>query len=515
MINENIKNMVEKPHLINSNYYDYWNFMIESYEGGIDYSRSHIVKGQLGVKSIKIEVNGKPLQTYANCNLFQHPKEKNEDYMQRIRMSYYYNFCAPIIDIYTDHLFKQSINSDFANIDKDVQFRSEDIDRKGSSITEFRKEVAEYAQILGHIIVICDLPNVETDILTFQDLIDFDSFPYFSIHLPQNIINWSLDRFGQPYWVLAREFADINTDPEVFNKEAADLINYRLWTRTEWILFNSGYEEISRGFHNLGRVPITCIFNKSSKKQRNFLGISDLADIAFIAKDVYNSCSELKQILRDQTFSILALQGDATDYNALSVGTSKGVLYPEGKNPPQYVSPPEANARVYFDHIDRQVSKIFQLAKLEGGSASYNGQVAQQQSGVSKAWDFNQTNSALAKKAGNLEDGETKLWQLFALWQGKEFDGSIQYPVEFSIQTLKADMDEAEQAFRLNLGKEFNLEVKKAIIKKKFPRASEKEQQTMIDEMESQEGKSEGGRLIDRRPDLFNKATIDANSGGK
>lgn len=515
MINEKIKQMVENPHRVYERYFDYWNFLIDSYEGGIDYTKSFVINSSIDQGNIIIKVNGKQLSSYANTNLFQHPKEKNASYFDRVRMSYYYNFCSPIIDIYTDHLFKQGINANYAEIEDTVKLRAENIDRKGSSIMEFRKEVADLAQILGHVFVICDAPMQGDNILTYKDVIDNDLFPYFSIHLPQNILNWSLDRWGQPYWVLVREYSDVNTDPNAYDRNSKDSVNYRLWTRNEWVLFDKDFEQIGAGVHNLGRVPMVCVFDKPSKKTRSFLGISSIADISFIARDIYNSCSELKQILRDQTFAFLAIQGDSKEYDELSVGTSKALLYPEDRNVPQYVSPPGENAQVYFTHIDRQISKIFQLAKLEGGSASFNGQVAVEQSGVSKAWDFNQTNSALSKKASNLEDGETKLWQLFALWGSKEFDGSVQYPNEFSIQSLKQDMDEAEQAIRLNLGKEFNLEIKKAIIKKKFPRASEEDQNKMISEMEKQEAKGEGGRLIDRRPDLFNRSAAYANSGGK
>jgi hypothetical protein len=265
-------------------------------------------------------------------------------------------------------------------------------------------------------------------------------------------------------------------------------------------------------------VPITCVFDKQSKKVRNFLGVSSIADIAFIARDVYNSCSELKQILRDQTFAFLAIQGNSTEYDELSVGTSKGLLYPPDRNAPQYISPPSANAEVYFKHIDRQVSKMFQLAKLEGGSVQAPEQTAVMQSGVSKAWDFNQTNSALSKKAGNLEDGETKLWQTFAKWNNQEFDGSIEYPHEFSVNSLNNDLDECEKMMRLNLGAECNKEIKSAIIKKKFPRMGEDNISNIIQAMESQEDKTaqgESGRLADRIPSLIKAAENYANSGGK
>lgn len=519
----NIKDLVENKHRVHKTYCDYWNFLLESWEGGVDYSLSYVQSstnrfGQLMDTLFRIFAGGTEIKNTTRSNLFQHPKEREKDYKERIQMSYYYNFCAPIIDIYTDHLFKQTIIEDFGELKGIVEKRSENIDRKGGSILEFRKEVTEMAQVYGHVFVLCDTPSIDKNkqILTFQDVIDNDIFPYFTIFPPQNIINWALDSFGNPYWILVLESEDANADPFNVNSDKTSNFYYRLWTRQEWILYDAEYNEIGRGAHGLGIVPITCIFDKQSKKVRNFLGVSSIADIAFIARDIYNSCSELKQILRDQTFAFLAIQGESSEYDELSLGTGKALLYPVGRNPPQYISPPSANAEVYFKHIDRQVTKIFQLAKLEGGSAEFQGQTAVQESGVSKAWDFNQTNSALSKKATSIENGEVKLWQMFALWQGKEFNGSIIYPNEFSIQSLKQDLDEAEQVARVQLGKTFNIEVKKAIIKKKFPRLPETDLEKMMKEVEQNEGKGEGGRLMDRIPSLAEKfAKLNANSSGK
>jgi hypothetical protein len=519
----NIKDLVENKHPIYKKYYDYFNFLLESYEGGVDYTLAYVNSsnnrfGALVDSLFKIFAGNTEMVNVSRSNLFQHPKERSQDYKERVQMSYFYNFCSPIIDIYTDHLFKQSILEDFGSIKNIVDIRRDNVDRKGSSIGEFRKELSESCQIYGHSFVLCDTPSVDKPILTFKDVIDNDIFPYFTIFPPQNIINWALDGFGKPYWVVVLESEDANSDPFNTNKDKMMNVYYRLWTRQEWILYDGEYNEKARGVHGLGFVPITCVFDKASKKVRNFLGVSSLADIAFISRDIYNSCSELKQILRDQTFSFLAIQGTASEYDELSVGTGKGLLYPKDTNKPEYVSPPSANAEVYFNHIDRQITKIYQLAKLEGGSVQSSGQDATPQSGTSKAWDFNQTNSALAKKAGNMEDGETKLWQQFAAWQGKEFDGSIAYPNEFSIQSLKADLDEAEQIARLSMGKTFNIEVKKAIIRKKFPRMDEKLVTKVSKEIEENEGKGEGGRLLDRIPSLAERLAAknnNANSGGK
>lgn len=514
-----IKDLVENPHQIYKTYNDYWMFLLDSYEGGIDYCKAQVSqsteKNTFLKWAFKIIAGSREISTAVSGNLFQHPKETDKDYIERLKMSYYYNFCSPIIDIYTNHLFKQPIIEDFADIKDVVDLRRDNIDNKDGSITEFRKEVAELAQLYGHIFVVADTPRFDGVVRTKADLINNKLLPYFTIHHPQNILNWALDEFGRPYWVLISESKDANISPEAYSKENQSITYYRLWTRTDWTLYNEKYEQIDGETHNVGTVPITCFFDRQSKKARNFLGISAIADIAFIARDVYNSCSELKQILRDQTFAFLAVQGDTSDYDAVSVGTSKGLLYPRDTNKPEYISPPSSNAETYFNHIDRQVTKMFQMAKLEGGSVQPPDAI--QQSGVSKAWDFNQTNSALSKKASNLEDGEMKLWQLFARWVDKDFTGSIQYPNEFSIQSLNEDLDEAEKLMKIQLGNEFNKEIKKGIIKKKFPRMNEKDLNKLIKDMESKEEtpvKSESSRLLDRIPLLRKTAQNNANSGG-
>lgn len=521
MINS-VKAMVESPHVIYKRYCQYWNFLLNSYEGGIDYcNASTISDAALGVR---VMVNGKEINSGSSGNLFAHAKERSVDYKTRVSMSYYYNFCAPIIDIYTNHLFKQAVMENFEGIqDKAIQSISDDIDKKGSSIFEFRKEVSELAQVYGHVGVVCDVPMVDESIQinTLKDKIDNRAFPYFVTYHPQNIINWALDSFGQPYWVLLREDEDANEDINTFNKDMITKTRYRLLTRSEWAVFDDKYNLISTGIHALARVPITIFYDKQSKKVKSFLGISMLADIAYISRDIYNSCSELRQILRDQTFAFLALQGNADEYKELTIGTSKGLLYPEGRNVPQYVSPPSQNAEVYFSHIDRQVSKIFQLAKLEGGSAHFEGQNAVQQSGVSKAWDFNQTNSALSKKASNMEDGEMKLWQIFALYEGSKFEGSITYPNEFSVKDLNSDLDEAEKLVKLNLGKSFEIEIKKAIINKKFPRLPDEELQKMEEELTTAienpingNGNRNGDTMRNRLFPLLKRTPTQAVKGG-
>ena len=516
-----IKEMVDVPHWINTKYKAYWDFLLQSYEGGIDYTSAMITQqpnSGLWDYLFSIYVNGKKIDSTSNTgNLFMHPRERSQDYQRRLNMSYYYNFCAPILDIYSNHLFKNPVIEEFEELEGTLEEVGDDIDRTGSSIAEFRKELSNMCQLYGHMFVIVDSPNIPTEnIVTLQDQINERAFPYLTMHAPQNILNWSLDEYGNPYWVLVRETYDGNKDVATFDPRKRHVIQYRLWTREMWALYDDSYVQIADGIHGLGVVPIVCAFDKKSKKVRNFLGVSTLADIAFIARDIYNSCSELKQILRDQTFAFLAINGSANEYSELEIGIGKGLLYPEGRQVPQYISPPSSNAQTYFEHIDRQVSKIFQLAKLDSGGVSgkvANAQgIADQQSGVSKAWDFNQTNSALSDKAGNLEDAEMKIWKVFAACMGQDFTGTVTYPNEFSISSLMDDLSELEKEAKLDFGKTFNIEVRKAIIKKKFPRKPDADIDAMAKEIEGdiqtkQENGNGGanGSLINRFSGIFNK----------
>lgn len=502
-----IKQLVENPHEVYKTYVNYWNFLLDSYEGGVDYTSADIQKGsKTDDNGIQIYTNGKEWNPQNQSNLFKHKKELDSDYKSRLSMSFYYNYCAPVIDIYTNHLYKQPIKQDLleGSIAKEFEIRKDNMDRMGSSLDEIRHNYAELSQIYGVSYALVDSPMAKGEV-NFEQQIMNDSFPYITMYHPQRLLNWALDCFGKPHWVLLCDSEDANDDPFNMDFNKMSKKSYRLWTRKEWVVYNADYEEISRGYHKLGEVPLVPIFDKKSKKRTNFYGISTISDIAFINRDIYNLLSELTQIIRDQSFSFLALQGKKDDYNSVEVGTNKGLLYPLDTNVPQYISPPPANAEIIKDQIDREIEKIYEIAKLEGSSGSQTKQVTNQ-SGISKAFDFHQTNSALSNKASNLEDAEGKIFTLFARWLGKEYDGSVEYPRNFSVSDVNEDIDEAINSSKLNLGNIARIEMNKAIVKKKFPSMDDETMGKMILEIEaSTEVKPNENKLFNRLQ--FNQPT--------
>lgn len=495
-----IKDYIENPHYVYLKYFNFWNFLLESYEGGIDYTQASVKNSD---SNIIVKANGKKLENTLKTNLFKHPKERTEDFNRRVDRSYYYNYCSPVIDIYVSHLFSTPIESNFGGIEDILKRKENNIDKMSSNLTEFRKNLSELSQIYGHCFVLVDTPKDQGEI-TLADRIEKDSFPYLCLLSPQQVLNWSLDAYGSPNWVIVAEQGNDDSLGE-------SNVQYKLWTKEKWVLYNSSYEMIEEKDHGLGEVPIVCIYNKKSKKQRSFLGISQLADIGYIARDIYNLSSQLNQVIEDQTFAILTLQGKASDFSAAEVGTNKALIYPNDTNTPQYISPQPANAEIIMRQIDQQIEKIYQIAKLEPGNGSYKGGQATEKSGVAKAWDFQQTNSSLVQKASNLEDAEIKIWSLFAKWEGKDWDGSVEYPKEFNVKSLNEDIENALNLNKLNLGEEFNKRVKKEIVKKKYPRMSKDDLQEIEDEIDNNinVGSPNASRIANR----LNLTSRDGNNG--
>ena len=74
-----IKDLVENRHPIHKKYYNYWNFLLDSYEGGVDYSQAEIKDDPNTDDGMTVLVNGQPLENRSDNNLFKHTRESSKD----------------------------------------------------------------------------------------------------------------------------------------------------------------------------------------------------------------------------------------------------------------------------------------------------------------------------------------------------------------------------------------------------------------------------------------------------
>jgi hypothetical protein len=391
----------------------------------------------------------------------KYDKESQQKYLGRKKNAYYLNYCATVIDTYNAHLFKKAIvrKSDNPYYKRFI----ENCNGANKNIDTFMKGAFLYAQIFGYSFVVIDKPDIE--VKTRLEEFEENALPYAYILPPQSVIDWSIDAKGEFNWVKVVE--DVPRDANNFLDSKDMQTFYRVWTKEEFYLFNEKEELVEKGEHNLGVVPFILLQNKKGTLG-SIVGKSEINDIAKISKRLYNLCSELDDLLRSQTFAILTYPAlDAKDLSDVELGTDRILTYdPSSSFAPAFISPSADATKAYETRIDTLIKEIYRLARL-----SFKGGVTP--SGIALAFEFEKTNQALCDKALNLQQAEIKIAKIVSRWQDSEFDGEIQYPLDFSLADIESELKLALDTINLNLSDRFNKEYKKSVMRKLMPRLPE------------------------------------------
>lgn len=402
------KEELEKTNPLYDFQIDEWRFHIASYFGGKHYKRGNY--------------------------LLQHAFESLDNYNRRRKIAYFYNYCAPIIDIYNAHLFRKGADKDFGSLAGDALFEQfqEDADLEGSSLDQFMRDAQRYAGVYSQVYVIVDKPKTEVD--NMADQAEQDIRPYVTLVTPENLTDWTWARLPSGRMVL----------DSVTVKESPT--EYRIWTREGWELWRleekgDKPELAEAGEHPLGEVPLVTLYNKRSGVR--MMGLSDIQDIADINKNIYYLCSDAKEIIENTAFPIMSMPhqgGRGKDDEGKTLGP-KNILQFDPENPqarPAWLEAPHSSLQEIREWVMQDVNEIHRIAKMGGIRSSED--FAQPRSGVAIELEQQQMHATLSEKADNIEQAETQILGLWAKWQNTEFDGEIDYPEEFAVRDLDRDL---------------------------------------------------------------------------
>lgn len=428
---------LESTHPDYENFLEEWRFYIRSYFGGKLYKQGDY--------------------------LLQHPFESPANYRRRKLTSYYYNYCGPIVDIFVSHLFRKEARRDYGKLSRDPLFRSflRDADLEGNSFTHFMREAQRFASIYGRVSIIVDRPGASASTRAEAEALDIR--PYATVVTPENLLDWTFARTpsGRPALDMVKIREGKNT--------------YRLWTREGWELWKTeegggGVTLADSGYHGLGMVPMVTLYNKQSGMR--MVGISDIQDIADINKNIYYLCSDAKEIIENTAFPMLAVPysrrggGDEAEVGPHSILQFDPT---EPNSKPYWLEPPHSSLTEIREWVKQDIAEIFRIAKMGGVKATED--FASARSGVALELEHQQLYATLAEKADNLEKAERKVVELWALWEGRSFDGTIDYPDDFSVRDLERDLDKALKAQKASIGSEtFSRELRKKIVHSTLPK---------------------------------------------
>lgn len=428
-----MESFVQRTYGMYEEFCRWWNFYLNSYEGGEDYLRANY--------------------------LFRHVKEDEEDFRDRIQRSYYYNFCRTVVDTYVAHIFRKA-NSIYRRGDEEGDYERFllDVDARGSSMNTFMQEqVAPAAQIFGQVFVVVDKPRFKGELNSKAEEREKGIKPYLVAVDTRDVMDFRLDSRGNFLWVRIREPREKQADP-FYEKGDDEEYVYRTWTRERWFLHDEDGNLIETDEHNLGRVPVVTVFNVESRKYPGF-GVSALSDIAPVNRSIYNWCSLNDEFLYRQCFNILAMP-EMPGVKRRKIGPGNALTYPiDAARPPHYIYPPVEPGEYLLRNIDEAIKQIYRLAVL---GQAWGIERPQNASGVARAYDLYQTNENLVKKAKNLEQAEAEIGVIWGLWEGKkEFKPTVEYPVDFKISDLAEDLRNDFAVLKMNISESFNKALKK------------------------------------------------------
>ncbi|MDA3046701.1 phage portal protein [Campylobacter sp. VBCF_06 NA8] len=362
---------------------------------------------------------------FANGGYLQkYTRETSDKFAMRQSVAYYINYNKPIIDRFSGYLFKKKPKRLSEN--EIINQILDDVDLNGNNLDIFIQNIFKTAFLYGTAFILVDMPKDLGDSLADQK--QKRAFPYFKELNPLSLYDFYIKN-GVLEWIIF-EF-NIETK-EPFAKAVSEK-RYYFWSKDEFQIRNSSGDILEASQHNLGFVPVVALQFGSE-----LLGDTLSYEVAQIAKRIYNARSELDEILRGQTFSILAYhvpQGENTP-SELKVSTDNALLY--SGNKPEFISPSQDSASTYFTHIEN-LENIIDEISLNPVNLS----TKSDDSGVALKYKFENLNGYLNFLSNSLEDLERKLFDLVFKYLNSEYNYSVSYPNDFQISDLTSDIANA------------------------------------------------------------------------
>lgn len=354
--------------------------------------------------------------------LVQYPRESGDKFERRKAIAWYHNALRPACQRFAGYLVKRPPQRTLTQ--PALEALADRCDWQDNSLDVFWSGFMVEAKARGTMLLLVDMPKDG----------DERSWPVLTALSPERLLRYRLTHQGALAEVALSDSLEI--DGKIQPVE-------RIYTETDWrVLY--GQRVLEQGDHKLGVCPILA-FSESGP----FPTFGEFANIADLSKRLYNLRSELDEILRSQTFSLLTYKVPTERFPlelgevAQTIGTNNLLqTFPNGA---EFIAPPEGPARIYLDVIQEVAALIRQTALIVDLPDS-----RLNESGVALQLRFQSLNASLVHFARRMEDLERRMWALVGRWLGIEPDVSVTWGKDFSIADLKTEIEVAQNMAALN-----------------------------------------------------------------
>lgn len=400
--------------------------------------------------------------------LNKHKRESKEDYQFRQANAYYLNYFSPIVNALVDPIFKRQPLRDYQGpASATIKAFLEDVDTAGADIHTFMKRAAIMAKVYGVSFIVVDNAS-ERRSRTVAEMLQQREIPFAYVLGPQDLEEYGIDQTGSLLYVRFREVTSI--------KDGTYQYRYTYYDRTKWEIWGDNLMK-SSGEHGLGCVPVIPLFPRMLE-QRTMKPTPELEPIARTAKALYNHCSWLGEILRNQTFPLLTIP--SLDVNDLVVGTNNALGYlPDSSHAPAFIAPPSDPATILQNQIASLIQEMYRMASLSFVIST----TQNNNSGIARQWEFERTNQQLANFAMQCARAETEVMELVARWVNSDITYTVSYPDDFGIVDVTDQLAQAQAVLDMNLTDGLQEEVLKKVLAVYCPDMPDERFDELIEDM--------------------------------
>lgn len=396
--------------------------------------------------------------------LVQYPRESKEKFARRNEVAFYASPLASAVSGFLGHLSTRPVSRDIPN--ELFKAIADDADGKGNSIDVFWQDFAFNFKARGSMLLLVDMPRIEAQNLSSQ--ISQRIVPFWTPLLPELVTDFEVGDDGKFNFVRFSGF---------FTKESGEQVQC-VWhfDRFKWECRDAEDKILATNQHPLGECPVLI-----ATESGDFPCFGSFSSIADIARRLFNLDSELDEILRSQTFSLLTMQvpENSTDAAKLAaaqvagqtIGTSNLLVH--SGSTPSFIAPSDGPATVYMERIKSLKSQISEIGLQVSVVDAF-------QSGVALQMRFQMINAELAKFAARLEDLERRAWELSRKWLGLEAYPSIAWPRDFNLADVEKELTILQQMRDTNMPVPVIAEQQRKVATLQFMGADQESQDEMM-----------------------------------
>jgi len=394
---------------------------------------------------------GEQFRVNAAEYLIPRQREPGEVYAERLCRIFYENYVGSIVDWYAATLFRQEpvITFDGSDAASKTFFAAlvEDSDRRGTSLTDFFRRQFTESLVTGTSYVLVDFPRIATwdtrrPGTRGEEDASGASRAYLVEYGADDVINWSLDEYGNFEWVVIRT--------KQIKKDRVEDPDWR--TETKWAYYDKQtyriYLErdgegklIDQGTHALAKLGQTPLFALRIPE-----GLWMLNRAASLQLEHFNKSNALSWALTMGLFAMPVVYSDRewsqmvgeSYYIQLGPQDRFGWTEPEGKV-----------YQIAADNLVRLREEIYRVCYLSQAGVEQSG--TQRQSALSKQMDFAITQEVLRGYGDAIKEQIRRVLRATAAAREDGLDVSVTGMDEFDIADFGTELEDAKQLLTLGV----------------------------------------------------------------